>query len=169
MAEVAAWTMRIRKLAGACWILSWTALLYLVAAPWRGLGGLENERLVWLEWLVLMAGLSVGATVGRFGRDFVLEGWGRTHARLLRIVLYPAGIVTAACLLVLAALEARGAIGVATTGFLAYWAGLDIAFAAVPLLEGKSYRFRRPLDPEPDPPGGRDDKDRDWVPPWERF
>jgi len=157
-----------RRLAGAAWLAGWISILYLVASPWRRLGGLEDESLRWLEGFVLLAGVSVGFTLGRFGRDMAAGGIGRTHLQFLRFVLYPPALLTAAGLVVLSFLEKRGAIGVAVSGFLAYWAGLDLAFGAVPLLEGKDYSLRRPLEIE------REEFDRasrggaDWIPPWER-
>jgi hypothetical protein len=157
-----------RKLAGTLWLAVWILVLYVVAAPWRSLGGLVDERLRWLEYVVLLAGISIGFTIGRFGRDAALSDARRTHARFLRYLLYPPAAITAAGLVVLTALGERGAAGVVVTAFLAYWAGLDLAFGAVPLMEGKSYRFERPLDGEwiPERRGGRAAR---WVPPWERF
>jgi hypothetical protein len=68
----------------------------------------------------------------------------------------------------LTALGRRDSVGVVVTAFLAYWAGLDLAFGAVPLMEGKPYRFLHPLDPESPPPLD-DDEDDSWVPPWDRI
>jgi len=158
----------VRKLAGTLWLLVWILVLYAVAAPWRSLGGLVDERLRWLEYAVLSAGLSIGFTIGRFGRDAVEAGPGRTHARFLRFLLYPPAAFTAAGLVVLTALGERGAIGVAVTAFLSYWAGLDLAFGALPLMEGRSYRFDQALDPEP-VSLRRGKRGEEWVPPWERF
>ncbi|MBZ5640710.1 MAG: hypothetical protein LAO51_18380 [Acidobacteriia bacterium] len=157
-----------RRLAGALWLLLWILVLYAVAAPWRSLGGLVDERLRWLEYVVLLAGLCLGFTIGRFGRDAASTVPGRTHARFLRFLLYPPAAMTAAGLVVLTALGERGPVGVVVTAFLAYWAGLDLAFGALPMMEGRSYRFDRPLDPEP-AALRRDGRDRGWVPPWERF
>ncbi len=151
-----------RRLAGWAWLAGWTGLLYAVAAPWRDLGGIVDERLRWLEGFVLLSALSIGFTIGRFGRDSAEDGSGRTHARFLRFLLYPPALLTAAGLIALTALGQRGATGVAVSGFLAYWAGLDLAFGAVPLMEGRPYRFDRPLDPEP----GRRERPG-WTPPWE--
>jgi hypothetical protein len=157
-----------RRLAGFAWLLIWTAVLYAVAAPWRDLGGVVGERLRWLEWFVLITGLSVGFTAGRFGRDLAAPGTGRSHAGTLRFLLYPLAGLTAFGLIALTALDRRDPVGVVVTAFLAYWAGLDLAFGAVPLMEGKPYRFLGPLDPEPDPTDGADEDDS-WVPPWDRI
>jgi hypothetical protein len=51
-------------------------------------------------------------------------------------------------LIALSIVGERGPIGVVATAFLSYWAGLDVAFGAVPLMEGRSYAFARPLDPD---------------------
>lgn len=155
-----------RRAAGYAWLAAWMIVLYLVAAPWRGLGGLVDERLRWTEWFVLITALPLGFAVGRFGRERVVSDPTRTHLEFLRWLLYPLGALTALSLLVLTWLGQRGPIGVVTTGFLAYWAGLDLAFGAVPLMEGKSYRLLRPLDPERAPPAVAEPG---WVPPWERF
>lgn len=161
--------VRLRKMAGYFWLAAWIVVLYVVAAPWRHLGGLVDERLRWLEWFVLVTALPIGFTAGRFARDAAEHDGRRTHSRLLRLVLYPPAILTAAVLIALTAIGERGSIGVVATAFLSYWAGLDIAFGAVPLMEGKSYRFDRALEAEPvvaeRAPASRE---MAWVPPWER-
>jgi len=140
----------VRQILGTLWLLTWCIVLYGVAAPWRHLGGLESERVRWLEWWSLCGGLAAGFIVGREVRDWARSGAGRTYVTALRWVFYPPAFFTAAALIVMAAREERGAVGVAATAFLSYWAGLDCAFGAVPLMEGKSYRLTRPLDPEDD-------------------
>lgn len=152
-----------RRAAGALWLLAWAVVLIAVAAPWRHLGGLVDERLRWLEAFVLLSGVTLGFTLGRCGREVILDGGGKTHARLLRFLLYPPALLATLGLLVLTALGERGPVGVVVTALLSYWAGLDLAFGAVPLMEGKSYRFTRPLDPERAACGARP-----WVPPWEQ-
>lgn len=154
----------LRRVAGAVWLTGWILVLWAVAAPWRGLGGEETELLRWLEAAVLGTGLVAGFLIGTFARDAALSDPRRTHARLLRIVLYPPAILTAGSLIALAFVGKRGPAAVVATAFLAYWAGLDLAFGAVPLLDGRSYRFDRPLEGEESAP---DDEER-WVPPWER-
>lgn len=157
-----------RRVLGFAWLSAWISLLYLVAAPWRDLGGIEDERVRWLEYVVLLSALSIGFAVGRLGREAALAAPGRTHARFVRYLLYPPAVLTAAALVALSVLGGRGSIGVVVTGFLAYWAGLDLAFGAVPMMEGRSYRFERPLDPEPDTLRRLAEPDDRWVPPWER-
>ncbi len=148
-----------RRAAGWAWLGGWILVLYLVAAPWRELGGIVDERVRWLEAVALPMSVLIGFTVGRWGRERALEGGG-THLALLRRVRYPAAGLTAAGLIALAAIGERGPAGVLFTALLAYWAGLDLAFGAVPLMEGRSYRFARPLDPEPP------DSEPAQVPPW---
>ena len=159
-------TVVTRRVAGFVWLAVWIAVLYLVAAPWRELGGLVDERLRWLEWFVIVSGLSVGFTVGRFGRDACGPGTGRTYVGFLRFLLYPPAALVALGLIVLTYLGHRGSVGVVVSAFLAYWAGLDLAFGAVPLMEGRSYRLTRPLDPDPEP---SERPIEGWTPPWERL
>ena len=138
----------LRRLAGAAWLAAWCGVLWAVAAPWRNLGGLESERLRWLEWWALCAGIALGYTMGCGARDWAKSGIGRSHARAIRVALYPPGLVAAIALVGLACVGERGPIGVVATAFLSYWAGFDSAFGAVPLMEGKSYAFTRPLEPD---------------------
>lgn len=147
----------LRRLAGTAWLAAWCVVLLVVAAPWRALGGLESERLRWLEGWALLGGLVIGFTMGRAVRDWAVAGVGRTLARALRFVLYPPAALCATALLVLSTREARGAVGVVASAFLAYWAGLDAAFGAAPLMEGKPYAFARPL-----PPDDADDPRESW-------
>jgi hypothetical protein len=154
-----------RRAAGTLWLATWCAILYAFAAPWRKLGGLESEHLRYMEWWVLSAGVAVGFTTGRFARDWVLAGPLRTHAQSLRVAFYPPAAIAAVALMGLAASGQRGPVGVVATAFLAYWAGLDVAFGAVPLMEGRSYAFARPLEPEPE-----EDPDADLErEAWDRF
>lgn len=138
------------RIAGFAWLTTWCGVLWAVAAPWRNLGGLESERLRWLEWWALCSGIALGFTLGRGVRDWAQSGVGRTHAKALRIAFYPPGFVAVLSLIALSVTGERGPIGVVTTAFLSYWAGFDIAFGAVPLMEGRSYAFNRPLDPDDD-------------------
>ena len=156
-------TKTLRKLAGWLWLFTWIGLLYTVAAPWRELGGVEDERLRWLEAAVLLTGLSLGFTLGILGRRAVLATRGHTYARLLRWALIPPAALTALAIAGLTALGARGPAAVVVTALLSYWAGLDLAFGALPLMEGRSCRLDAPLDPEP-APARREDT---WIPPWE--
>ena len=138
----------IRRIAGFLWLAAWCAVLWSVAAPWRKLGGLEPEHLRWLEWWALCSGIALGYTMGRGVRAWAQSGVGRTHAKALRLALYPPGAVAAIALIALAIVGERGPIGVVATAFLSYWGGFDVAFGAVPLMEGRSYAFNRTLDPD---------------------
>lgn len=138
----------MRRVAGTLWLLAWCAVLYAVAAPWRQLGGLESERLRWMEWWALFGGVTLGFGIGREVRTWALSGLGRTYARALRVVFYPPVAMTAIALVALSFHGERGPVGVVATAFLSYWAGLDVAFGAVPLMEGRSWRLTRELDPE---------------------
>jgi hypothetical protein len=120
--------------------------LWTVAAPWRNLGGLESERLRWLEWWALCAGIALGYTMGCGARDWAKSGIGRTHAGAIRVALYPPGLVAAIALVALSFVGERGPIGVVATAFFSYWAGFDCAFGAVPLMEGTSYDDRKTWD-----------------------
>ena len=156
------WT---RRAAGYGWLAAWMAVLWIFVDPWRNLGGLESEWLRWLEGWALATGLILGGLIGRFARDSASGIVGRTHATLLRYVLFPPAAIAAIALVALRVSEESGPIGVVVTAFLAYWAGLDITFGALPMMEGKDYAFGRPLVPDADPedvPGGA------WLPPWER-
>ena len=137
-----------RKLAGVAWLATWCAVLWTVASPWRNLGGLESERLRWLEWWALCGGIAFGFTIGRAARDWVLAGGGRTLAIALRIALYPPALVAALALIALSVAGERGPVGVVVTAFLAYWAGFDVATGAVPLMDGEPYALLRPLEPD---------------------
>lgn len=153
------WKKTLRRVAGATWLAAWCGVLWAVAAPWRKLGGLESERLRWLEWWALCAGIALGFTMGRGARDWVRAGAGRTHVLALRVALYPPGLVAAAAMVALAIAGERGPVGVVATAFLSYWAGFDAAFGAVPLMEGRPYAFARPFEPE----------DTDSRRSWDRF
>lgn len=158
-----------RRAAGFLWLVMWMAMLYVVAAPWRQLGGIIDERLRWLEWFVLVVGLSVGFVMGRFARDVAGPGSGRTHVDVLRCLLYPISILTAVALVVLTALGRRDPVGVVVTAFLAYWAGMDIAFGAVPLMDGQPYGMLRPVELDAESKRARSRGEDGWDPPWERL
>ena len=153
-----------KRLLGVAWLLLWSGVLWFVAAPWRALGGLESELLRWLEWWALLAGLALGFTIGRTVRDWAQSGAGRSHARSLRLVFYPPAAVTVIALGAFGIAGSRGAIGVVATAFLSYWAGLDVAVGAVPLMDGKDYAFDRTLLRDDE-----DDEAGDSRAAWDRF
>lgn len=137
------------RAAGTLWVALWFGVLYLVVRPWLDLGGLVGERLRWCEGFVLAAGLLVGHTVGAYGRDVSGPGRGRSHATLLRFVLLGPATLTAIVLVALRAIGLEEPIGIVLTAFLATWAGFDLGFGALPLIQGRCYRFRGPIDPAP--------------------
>lgn len=157
-----------RRVAGMLWLAAWIVVLYAVAAPWRSLGGVVSERLRWMEWFVLLAGLSTGVTLGRLGRDMALGVEWRTHLRFLRFLLYPVAVLTAASLVLLALVGERGPAGVVFTAFLSYWAGMDLAYGAVPMIDGRPYSLTRGL-PAEEEGRGEEQPRGGWVPPWERY
>lgn len=158
----------VRRLLGYAWLSGWVAVLWVFVDPWRHLGGIESEWLRWLEGWALATGLILGGLIGRFAREAAVGLVGRTHATLLRYVLYPPAAIAAIALVALRVAEEAGPIGVVATAFLAYWAGLDLTFGALPLMEGRDYAFRRPLAPDPLPEEEVGAPTAAWVPPWER-
>lgn len=130
----AAWLCRI---VGLLRTLGWAAALYLVASPWRELGGLIAERLRWFGWFVLYSGIVLGFALGDFMREARPPENVRENLRLAwRLLCLPA-FLTAVWLVVLQSLGLRDAAGVVFTALLAYWAGVDIALGAMPLMEGR--------------------------------
>ena len=127
----------VRVLAGHAWLLAWILVLWAVASPWRELGGIESEFLRWLEAVVLGVGLTAGFLVGRHLRERMRP------APALRLALYPPAAIAAASLVALAWRGERGPVGVVTTAWLAYGAGFDLAFGALPWMEGKPGPFER--------------------------
>lgn len=159
-----------RRILGLSWLAAWCAVLYAVAAPWRDLGGFVQEQLRWLEWFVLMAALSTGFTVGRLGRMSAGRRGAPGHHGFLRWLLYPIAGVTAGALVALRWWGLDAPIGIAVTGFLAYWAGLDFGFAAVPLLDGEPYRFEEaPAPSRWVRAAARARTASGWLPPWDRY
>ena len=141
----------LRRLTGWIWVATWCGLLWLAHAPWLELGGVVSERLRWMERAVLGAGLLLGWLVGDSARHAARRREGWSHARLLGPLWVPPGMLVAAALVVLRLRGAWAPIGVVTNAWLAYWAGLDIALAAWPLVAGRRYRFRGVLAHD-DPP-----------------
>jgi hypothetical protein len=133
----------LRRLAGIVWLGAWCAVLWVIAAPWRALGGLVSERLRWLEWWALCAGVALGFTIGRAARERGRATLGRGQAAAVRLALYPPAVIAGVALVALTIIGERGPIGVVVTAFLSYWAGFDAAIGAVPLMEGE------PLSPAP--------------------
>jgi len=153
-------TKRLRRATGIVWLAAWALLLYAVVSPWGELGGLVDERLRWLERFVLGAALLLGGFVGSCARQACRPGTGRTHAMLLRPLLFPVLLAGALALIALRLAGLREAIGILVTGLLGYWAGFDAVLAGLPLWAGRPYRFNGPIEPDPAPvrqPAGRED------------
>jgi hypothetical protein len=107
---------------------------------------LLSERMRWLERFVIGATFMIGCFVGSYARDAAQSGTGRTHSSLLRYIWIPPAALTASAMLVF---ELRGSwswILLVLAGFLAYWAGLDASLGAWPLVGGRHYSFRGPIE-----------------------
>jgi hypothetical protein len=120
------WT---RGLAELAWLAGWALLLWLVARPWRDLGGLVAERLRWLHDVALWGGVVLGHTLGVLVRPL-----DPPHAALglrARALLYPAAILAASALIALRGTSRADAIGVVLTAWLSYTAGASTALLGV--------------------------------------
>jgi len=138
-------TVALRRSAGIAWIAVWVMTLYVLAAPWRAVIGLVDELARWSAWLALYAGLIAGAVVGRVARLAAEEGGDWTWRRLARAALGPAAVVSVSALGMLAMFGPPDWIGVVVLALASWWAGLDLAFGAVPLLDGRPCPVSRPL------------------------
>jgi hypothetical protein len=119
-----------------------------------------------LPWCLVSAvrGQAVGVRALEKTATYIFLGF--LALMLLRWALVPPAALTALSIAGLTALGARGPAGVVVTALLAYWAGLDLAFGALPLMEGRSCRLDPSLDASLDRgPARRDGKT--WLPPWE--
>ncbi|MBD3868058.1 MAG: hypothetical protein IFK94_08030 [Acidobacteria bacterium] len=129
----------LRRLLGWVWFLAWCSIVYLVASPWRELGGIVDERLRWFHRFSLCMGFAAGAIAGNHGRE---TGAGRGPAyrrRWYRAAWYPLATVTAVLMVALALSPPReGEIGILLTAFLASWAGIDSGWSIYPMLHGLS-------------------------------
>lgn len=159
---------------GLTWLTGWIGLLWVVVSPWSWLGGIVDELSRWLVWFVLVMGLAIGGTIGGCARDAAAPGTGRTHLGLIRYTLLPAASLTATAMVILTALERPDATLVAVTAFAAYWAGVDLVFAALPLLGGRPHPWHQALVPgDPRAAGYSADPDdaeqaAGWLAPWDR-
>ncbi len=145
-----------RRVAGWVWIAAWLVVLASAHAPWTDLGGIVSEHLRWIERATLGLAAILGWLAGACGRDRASRASGLSHAAQLRWIWMPqagaAGIV-----LTYAQATDGWAVGlIGLVGFLAYWAGLDVGFAAWPLARGEPYSFRRSIRPEPAAEPGED-------------
>jgi len=137
----------VRRLAGWTWMGAWCVALYAFARPWNDLGGWVDERTRWSAWSALLWGATAGFAIGRLGRRASVETGKVTHALLLRSVLVPVAAAVAAALVVLRRIGLDDPAAATVLGLLAYWAGIDIAYGAVPLMDGEAYALVRPLPP----------------------
>lgn len=140
----------VRRFAGTVWTAAWCAILYMVARPWRDLGGWVDERVRWSAWAALLVGLTLGFAVGRLARRAAVDGGRVTHAGLLRAAVLPVAAASAIAIGILAFFDQQEPIGVIVLGLLSIWSGADLAYGAVPLLDGEPYAFARPLPLPPD-------------------
>ena len=140
----------LRRLAGTVWTAAWCVVLYLVARPWQDLGGWVDERVRWSAWASLLQGLTLGFSVGRLARRAAVEVGRITHARLMRDAIVPLAAAAAIAIGILKLFGIDEPIGVIVLGLLSVWSGADLAYGAVPLMDGEPYSFARPLPPPPD-------------------
>ncbi len=113
----------------------WAGALYLVDRPWRDLGGCVSERLRWLEKFALMSGLLFGITVGWMALDLLRPGSGRRRGTMLRGLFYPAASMAAVTMATMAIVGVDDPICVVLTAIVAYGAGVDLSFGAIPLID----------------------------------
>jgi len=130
------WRAWVCRIVGLLRTLGWAAALYFAASPWRELGGLITERVRWFGWFVLYAGIVLGFALGDYIREALPPESTRDNLRLMRRMLYLPAALTATWLVVLQLLNQREVAGVVFTAFLSYWAGIDVALGAMPLIEG---------------------------------
>ena len=112
----------VRRLIGLIWLAVWTALLYLVVRPWSDLGGLVSERMRWLEWTSLWAGLAIGSSVGEIVRGHRPRRGSAGRAGQLRWLWYPVALVATTGMLLLSTAGHDDPAGIVLTAFLAYTA-----------------------------------------------
>jgi hypothetical protein len=123
------------RLAGWLRLAAWCTLLYMIHSPWRELGGIVSERMRWSERFVLPMSVVIGCYAGSVCRS---------HA------LLPPAALAAVVMLALKIMRLNDVIGVVFTAFAAYWAGVDIAGGAYPMMMGD--RGERPTEDENPPP-----------------
>jgi len=113
-------------------IVLWAAILQAADRPWRELGGLLSERMRWLERIVLGGALVAGWVAGLPPPD---DAPRQPRSMLLRRIPWLApGAVVALALVVLEICGLWKWVLLLFAGWLAYWAGLDLAGGAWPLL-----------------------------------
>jgi hypothetical protein len=124
----------MRALAAA-WLqaAAWLVLLYLVASPWRDLGGIVGERLRWL----LRVGVAGGLWAGFVAADALLRFTPAPaerpcrSPRVLRALYYPPAIGAALAMAVLEACGAEDGAGAVLAALVAYGAGAWLRLAGL--------------------------------------
>lgn len=139
----------VRRVLGVCWLVAWCTALYGAAAPWRALGGAADERARWTAWAASLAAAVAGFAVGSLARHIGVETGRVTHRGMLRALVLPGGATAAVACAALAVAGMEDGVRVVVQAGLAAWAGLDLAYGAVPLMDGEPYAFARPLPPPP--------------------
>ncbi len=124
-----------RRLAGWAWLIAWCVSLHTIHSPWRELGGLVSERMRWSERFLLPMGFVVGCYAGSIARRYA--------------VLLPVAALAAVVLVALRLLGPPDPIGVVFNAFAAYWAGVDIAGGAYPMMMGERNREASEADRPP--------------------
>ena len=71
------------------------------------------------------------------------------HGVALAFNIKQSSDLAAVALMRLAAADHEPGIGIVTTAFLSWWAGVDMAIGAWPLLGGRPYRFDGPIPADP--------------------
>jgi hypothetical protein len=109
--------------AACAWAALWWAVLFAVALPWRHLGGLVDERLRWLERVVLLSSLWLGFCAARWGAPAQADGAANTRLGL-RLLFYPPAILSAVGIVTLRLMGAVDAVGIPLTALAAWGAGV---------------------------------------------
>ena len=135
------------RLVGWSWLALWTVLLVVWDAPWQRLGGVLAEPARWGVRVVLFGATLSGFMVAAWARDVLGVRRRRSYLDVLRVVLLPVAAVLAAVLVYARVVGAWPLSALAGTGLFGYWAGLDIALAAWPLMHGARFRPHRPIEP----------------------
>jgi len=134
-----------RRALGCVWFAAWSGVLWGVVYPWTRLGGVVSDRLRWFEWFALAVGLLAGHAAGSYGREVARPGLDRNHLWLLRVTILPTAGIAAAAMLVLRIEGNPDPIGVVLTALLAVWAGVDLGYAVLPLLDDREWSLRGPV------------------------
>ena len=130
------------------WLLVWAALLWTIDSATQGLGSWLDERLAWATRAALLAALWIGSGVGMLARDRAGWGRGRSHAALLKTHWTPPLAAVALAMVVLRLCGMHEHLRIALALGAGYAAGFDATIGALPLLDGRGYRFLRSMPPD---------------------